>query len=191
MIVFVMDKNVEKYTEAKLHLFNEAMEDTCSNYLGLYTLLNLPENCYQELESEYSGNYPYTEENVAVFMRICSYLESQSIRSNLILFSDDMEMKAPDNFTFIGYDICADSEWYSPLGDGFLEEYDDSVFFNEMSLDEFKTFKSDLNKSGLFSNHDKAVAFAEYCNCINNKYPGVVETEDDWRPFIVYLFEKS
>ncbi|MBR0137651.1 MAG: hypothetical protein IJM15_04510 [Erysipelotrichaceae bacterium] len=187
---FFKKTNSKKCIKAKLHLFNETMTDTYHNYLGLNTLLNLPEKC-SELESDYSDNFPYTEGNADRLMRICSYLESQSIGSKLILFSDDIMVNVPDNFVFIGYDICADSEWYSPLGDGFLEEYDDSIFFSEMSLDEFKAFQSDLNESGLFSSCDKAIAFAEYCNCINKKYPGVVETEDNWRPFIVYLFERS
>ena len=190
MVLLSIGKRVKKCKEAKLHLFNEAMKDTCPNYLGLYTLLDLPERC-SELELEYSDNFPYTEGNADRLMRICRCLESQSISSKLILFSDNMAVNAPDSFAFIGYDICADSEWYSPVGDGFLKEYDNSVFFSEMGLDEFIAFQNDINESGLFSSHDKAVAFAEYCNCINNKYPGVVETEDNWRPFIVYLFEGS
>ena len=191
MVLLFIGKRAKKCKEAKLHLFNETMTDIYPNYLGLYTMLNIPEDCYSDFELQSSGNFPYTEENADKLMRICCYLESQSIRSDIILFSDNIDVKAPESFTFIGYDICSDSEWYSPLGDGFLDEYSNSLFFSKMSLDEFEAFQGDLNKCGLFSSPDKAAAFAKYCNCINKEYPGVVETEDNWRPFIVYLFNKS
>lgn len=118
MVLLSIGKRAKKCKEAKLHLFNETMTDIYPNYLGLYTMLNIPENCYSDLELECSGNFPYTEENADKLMRICCYLESQSIRSDIILFSDNIDVKAPESFTFIGYNICADSEWYSPLGDG-------------------------------------------------------------------------
>ncbi len=118
-------------------------------------------------------------------------LNAQKWDGEMVLFTDCCSVIIPSDFILLGYDICADSKYYSPIGDGFLQIYDkDNTFFVEMCIAKFKYYKNNINSAGLFSTYSIALEFSNYCNVINKKYEHAVETENHWRPFAIYKLKE-
>ncbi len=138
--------------------------------------------------SSIEGNFmEYSEENKQRLLLMYEILKTEQWQGEIIIFTDNFDVEIPSNCKFLGYDICADSKYYSPIGDGFLETYDtDSVFFSEMHISDFECYKKNINMRGLFSTISKALEFSNYCNMMNEKYNHAVETEKNWRPFALY-----
>jgi len=61
----------------------------------------------------------YNETNMKKIVRLYHNLKTEEWEGNLTIFTDDEKLEIP-NTILLGYDICAESMYYSPLGDGFL-----------------------------------------------------------------------
>lgn len=186
----------------EIGLYNEPTNTKLSNYKGLYRqcdLMNFYEcdNVYlKEIIDKYFSllkdkNYlDCTENTYTISLQLYRTIKTFGWNGDLIIFTDKISENIPNNFDFIGYDICADSKYYSPLGDNFLDRYIlDSKFFSSMNNDSFKKYKKNINSSGLFDDYSIALDFAQYCNIINKKYEHVIESEDNWRPFAIYMLK--
>ena len=129
----------------------------------------------------------YTERNETQLISLYGMLRNKNWDGELLLFTDKTKAIIPYGYEFIGYDVCADSMYYSPIGDGFLEDYHiEGKFFSDMNYDEYEDYKNNLNNKGLFQSYDLAIKFSKYCTNINEKHKYVIETENHWRPFVVY-----
>ena len=139
------------------------------------------------------GNYlKYTEDNKRQLFSLYKMLKTEKWNGEIILFTDNVETEIPTNCELLGYDICAGSKYYSPLGDGILQMYNmNKAFFAEISTVEFKKYKDNINGNGLFSTYSVAFEFSKYCNIINERYEHAVESEKNWRPFAVYTFVRQ
>lgn len=177
------------------------INDRVLNYKGLYRDNNLIFNYSNKnfimanelnwyLSNSREGMFvEYKEINIPKLTSIYIELKNNKWQGDLILFTDKNNSIFPNKFEILGYDICADSRYYSPLGDGFLEEYNQEYsFYKEISKDDFLNYKRSINNNYLFSTVEVAFNFSEYCNYINKKYPHAVESENGWRPFSIYRY---
>lgn len=186
----------------KIGLYSDPTNSNLSNYKGLYRHCNLVD--FYECDNVYLAktidkyfsllkdkNYlDYTKNTNTISLQLYKTIKSYGWNGDLIIFTDKIDENIPNNFDLIGYDICADSKYYSPLGDNFLDKYIfDSKFFSAMDNDSFKKYKKNINSSGLFNDYSIALDFAKYCNIINKKYEYVIESEDNWRPFAIYILK--
>ncbi len=129
----------------------------------------------------------YNETNKKMIVELYNSLKKENWDGDLVLFTDDGDIEMP-GFSFVGYDICADSMYYSPLGDGFLERYNKyPLFYSDMPRETYSIYKNDLNENQLFGSLDVAEAFSNYCNYINKKHRYCIEFEDNWRPVSVKI----
>ena len=178
-------------------LYGEPTNLELLKYKGLYRQNNLIDFYYNNVFESYiewyfsistEGNYiQYTKENEIRVIFLYKILKAENWYGDIILFTDNIDTAISTDYELIGYDVCADSKYYSPIGDGFLESYDtDNVFFFEMNKNDYQNYKNNINDYGLFSSYDTALIFSSYCNKINNKYKHAVETEKNWRPFAIY-----
>lgn len=133
----------------------------------------------------------YTAENRKKALELQKSLELHGWAGELIAFTDDVKVLSENGMTFLGYDICADSMHYSPIGGGIMDAYSDDVFFSEMSEDKYEHFKNGINEFVLFESIDVAREFADYCNFVNEKHRNCVESENNWRAFAVYKVESD
>lgn len=59
-----------------------------------------------------------------------------------------------------------------------------------MNLEDYRDYVNDLNEFGLFKSYVIADDFAKYCNRINNNHPHAIESEENWRPFMICSWMK-
>lgn len=180
-------------------LYQEPTNSELTKYRGLYrqnSIFELMESDAHNLIDWFfslsrEGDFiEYSEDNKERLSELYSILRTQKWKGEILLFTDCYQERIPSDFVLLGYDICADSKYYSPIGDGFLQSYDkDNSFFRDMSIAEFDLYKSNINDAGLFDTYSVAVNFAKYCNEINNKYEHSVESENNWRPFFIYKMQ--
>ena len=179
--------------------YNESMNSIMRSYRGLYRCNNLIDICESNslcvkkdiewyFRASIEGNYlEYTDNNMKRLLQLYQKLKGQKWEGDLVLFTDKVKALAPMNFKFLGYDICADSRYYSPIGDGFLTEYNEGMlFFSEMNIAQYRTYRNSLNDNYLFTSYAVALQFSRYCSYINEKYEHSVESENNWRPFAIY-----
>lgn len=186
----------------KIGLYGEPTNSIFSYYRGLYRqndLIDLYEydniSLIKEIDRYFSlsnegGYVEYTETNLSELLLFYRTFKAAGWLGDIILFTDNVYAGIPTDFELLGYDICADSMYYSPIGDGFLVSYSlDEKFFSEMSINDYKFYKENVNDKGLFQTYSAALNFAQYCNTINQKYEHVIESEDNWRPFAIYTLD--
>ena len=182
----------------KIQLLSFPVNTKASNYMGLYRGTNYIDFILsKQLESDSyismflnrideDGKLVMHSENYILSKKICSLLLKQGWDGDMILYSDNDE-PALKNVVFLGYDICGDSEYYSPLGDAMLREFNPQFPFDRnLGSELFVHYKEKINSNGLFSNKEVATSLANYCIKINREFPHAVESENNWRPFAIY-----
>lgn len=186
----------------RIGFFDKPINDDVPHYKGLYRQNDLLEffegHSYQLSKmmkwffghSQDGTHIEYSDTNLTKTLQILNLLRNEKWYGELMLFSDAGAVSVPSGFELVGYDICADSKYYSPLGDGFLLSYNQNEkFFEAMSFDKYLQYSCDINDFGMFSSQIIATDFAKYCNWINSRYPHIVESEDNWRPYAIYLLQ--
>lgn len=125
----------------RLGLYDKPINDEVSKYKGLYRQNDLVDFCEGQngiltnmmkwffSQSRDGMHIEYTEGNMNKVVQLLEMLRDEKWRGELLLFTDARDLKIPLGFELIGYDICADSKYYSPLGDGFLTSYIQSETF--------------------------------------------------------------
>lgn len=182
----------------KIQLLSCPMNTKASNYMGLYRgtdYIDLMLSKQLERDSYISmflnridedGKLVMNSENYILSKKVYSLLLKQGWDGDIILYSDNDEPACKDT-VFLGYDICGDSEYYSPLGDAMFYEFDPQFPFDRnMGNELFARYKGKINSNGLFSNKEVATSLANYCVKINREFPHAVESENNWRPFAIY-----
>ena len=163
-------------------------------YRGLYRgngLIRLPKS--RELEAFFrltrdGSSAAYTEENFALLEGLHGIVKARFPRTDLLLFSDtDPEPPAdPGCWTFLGFDVCADSRYYSPLG---ADLFDDIVTkAKEHGLISEQSSGFCLNEAGLFAVREDAKAFSSVCGALQRSGAYEIESETDWRPWAIWRY---
>ena len=177
-------------------LYFEPTNKTVKGYLGLYRgndIINYTKNTKELstlinwffINSRNGQDVVYNEKNKKMIVKLYQALKQKKWEGDLVCFTDTAPVEMPD-FTFLGYDICADSMYYSPIGDGFLTEYNKYPrFYTDMSFGRYSEYRNNVNANWLFSSYEMAIEFSNYCNYINQKDLYCIESEDHWRPFAI------
>ncbi len=173
------------------------LDTSCSDlqhYRGLYRSLSQIPDSLRDLEDEYykkageTLRLPFSSENLDYLQKLYAHLSAQGWQGDLILHCKRRNPHKPD-FALLGYDVCAPSLHYSPIGGGMLSRYDsaDSAY-TDLPHEAFLAYGADLNEYGLFRSYPMALAFAEYCEHINRKYPQCIESEGGWQPVSILRY---
>jgi len=175
----------DKLTEYKGLYRENGLIDFCEGYTN--NLIQMVKSFF--LAAQDGMHIEYSDKNLKKALKLWTMLCGQKWQGDLLLFSDSCDFSVPVGFSFLGYDICADSRYYSPLGDGFLSSYaQDELFFRGMSIRKYAEYVRDLNDACLFKTRIIADDFSNYCNWINHQYPHIVESEEGWRPYAIYVW---
>ena len=164
-------------------------------YRGLYrgnSLIHLSQS--RELEAFFrlagdGSSTAFTEESFALLKVLHGIVRARYPRTDLLLFSDaDLEPPVdPGPWTFLGFDVCADSRYYSPLGAGLFDVImtkakEDGPISEQLS-------SLCLNEAGLFSAQGDADTFSSFCHALLRSGVYEIESETRWRPWAIWQYE--
>ncbi|MBQ3112751.1 MAG: hypothetical protein IJC05_00055 [Phascolarctobacterium sp.] len=129
-----------------------------------------------------------TDDHLTFICMLLNKLKRYGYKPDLICYTDETSVSGViESFDFIGYDICADSMYYSPIGDMLLDEVlNRAVSSVYITQREAKSLK--LNKYGLFSSLEDARLFANISNYLQSSEIYEFESETEWRPVAIYMY---
>lgn len=130
----------------------------------------------------------YTEETFALLQGLYEIARVRYPQTDLLLFSDtDPEPPAdPGCWTFLGFDVCADSRYYSPLGAGLFDDIVTKAKENGLISEQSPGLC--LNEAGLFAVREDAKAFSSVCSALQRSGAYEIESEMDWRPWAIWRY---
>lgn len=130
----------------------------------------------------------FSSPNLELFRQI---LGSCTLAADLLVFSDEPGfVPEPAIFCLIGYDICADSAYYSPLGSGLRAEIlYQGLLHHRIAAQEAEQLT--VNDYGLFAAFDRAQRFSALCNALQAADEYAVESETGWRPYAIWLYQAA
>lgn len=183
----------------KIGFYSTPINVNLQGYLGLYResfavdymennnrLHKLINSFFEKTRDGQTVNY--SEENRKNIVELYLSLKRENWEGSLLCFSDNEQVEISD-FKLLGYDVCSDSMYYSPLGDGFLMQYNRyPEFYTDMSFEMYCMYKDNINHAWLFNSYETAMNFSQYCNHINKKKLHCIESGENWRPFAIYLY---
>lgn len=125
------------------------------------------------------SNIPYSEENVEAAIMVYRIFIEQGLNPDFIVISNSDFHDS--RFEFLGYDICAKSLYYSPIGSGGITG-EQPYLLNHMPLELRTEVLADLNGNGLLETKAVAERFAEFCT----KNTELIESESPWFPVLAF-----
>jgi hypothetical protein len=128
-------------------------------------------------------NIPFSEKNLELAIIVDQIFKVNNFKPEFTVISNTDF--SDSRFEFLGYDICANSLYYSPIGSGGITG-EDAYLLDHMDSDLTKDVLSDLNSNGLLSTLEIAKRFAEFCT-INAE---LIESETPWTPVSVSVYLK-
>ena len=164
-------------------------------YRGLYrgnSLIHLSQS--RELKAFFrlagdGSSTAFTEESFALLKVLHGIVRARYPQTDLLLFSD-ADLEPPVDlgpWTFLGFDVCADSRYYSPLGAGLFDiimtkAKEDGLISEQLS-------SLCLNEAGLFSAQGDADTFSSFCHALLRSGVYEIESETRWRPWAIWRYE--
>lgn len=127
-------------------------------------------------------NIPFSESNLELAKIVNQIIKVNNFKPDFTVISNT-DFSDP-NFELLGYDVCANSLSYSPIGSGGITGK--AYLLEQMDSDLTKEVLSDLNSNGLFSTLEIAKRFAEFCT-IN---ADLIESETPWIPVSVSVYRE-
>ena len=115
--------------------------------------------------NSYEGIYKlFSADALADTAALAHDLRVRGWHGDVLLWSDDGSVPPNLRAEFLGIDICGSAQYFSPLGDGFLQRYDTRYSFDAgLSVEAFQRYRDGLNENGLFAQEALARSFADYC----------------------------
>lgn len=128
-------------------------------------------------------NIPFCEKNLKLARAVNQIFNESNLKPDFTVISN-IDFSDP-RFELLGYDVCANSLYYSPIGSGGITG-EDAYLVSHMESELIKDVLSDLNINGLFSKFEIAKRFAEFCtiNAI------LIESEPTWFPVSVFVYRE-
>lgn len=174
------------------------------NYNGIYQL-----NCLAEyFESKKLGddirhfteNYVDEESQLIKFSSYALYDSKELAEkisrhyddTHIIIFADENESVDENLAEFIGYDVCADDYYTSPIGMGYLgetdeyDEYENEPFFDNLSNEVRYEYFKQLNDYGIFDDISPAREIAEYCSWLIDEEYDVFQGAKSFKTVKIY-----
>lgn len=183
-------------------LYSGPVNEECPGYRGIYRNNDLLD-FYQHADlkscidayfcdSQDGIHKSFSSETFASTLSLYHHLIAREWKGDLLLWSENKSLPAGVNAEFLGIDICGDGLYYSPLGDGFLLNYEAQyTFYRSLSYQQFQVYANHINENGLFSDDGIANQFAAYCNQISQEDNHAIETEAHWHPVFIFLLQTS
>ena len=132
----------------------------------------------------------FSTETFASTFSLYQNLIAREWKGDLLLWGENKNLPLGVNAEFLGIDICGDGLYYSPLGDGFLQNYESQyTFYRSLSYSQFHVYANNINENGLFSDDRIAKQFAAYCNQISQEDDHAIETEANWHPIFIFSLQ--
>ena len=164
-------------------------------YRGLYrgnSLIHLSQSRERETFFCLAGDgssAAFTEESFALLKGLYGIVRARYPQTDLLLFSDaDLEPPVdPGLWTFLGFDVCADSRYYSPLGAGLFDVVMTMAKENGLVSEPLPGLC--LNEAGLFSAQGDADTFSSLCHALQRFGVYEIESETRWRPWAIWRYE--
>lgn len=130
--------------------------------------------------SEDEGEIPCCTSNLNLLLEIQQQLWNVGFDTDIIVAGDEPDTSWCNEigFEFLGYDICGDSFYHSPVFRAVFE-VPDSDFFEETR----KNYGKYLNANGLFQNIEDAGLFLEY---VKSDKSDTFESEENIRPVKIF-----
>lgn len=112
----------------------------------------------------------------------------------IIVFADDDEQPNERALDFIGYDVCADDYYTSPIGMGYLTlplenaeyYYDDLPFFTELHPSIRRDYANQLNDYRLLDSKETADEITEYCNWLVQEYDDIFSGAQEFKTVKIF-----
>ncbi|MCM1285098.1 MAG: hypothetical protein NC213_04760 [Acetobacter sp.] len=133
---------------------------------------------------------------------LCQQFKKIGVDTGILIYCDVDEIPHESTDDFLGYDVCAEDYYTSPLGMEYLEftsediEFmvdeevsDDFPFFENISNEVRHEYEQQLNKHKLFDNLETAEEIAEYCNYLTAQYDNIFEGLKNFK--IVKIYAKK
>lgn len=119
------------------------------------------------------SNIPYNEVNLEAAITVYRIFKEQGLNPDLVVISNtDFDDR---RFELLGYDICAGSLYYSPIGSGGITG-ERPYLLDHMSPELRTEALDDLNSNGLLETKAIAERFAEFCT----ENSELIESESPW-----------
>ena len=130
----------------------------------------------------------YTEETFALLKGLYEIVGPRYPQTDLLLFSDAAPEPPVDSgpWTFLGFDVCADSRYFSPLGAGLFGAVMTKA--KEHGLISEPPPGLRLNEAGLFADREDAETFSSVCSALQRSGAYEIESEMDWRPWAIWRY---
>ncbi|MFR5876094.1 MAG: hypothetical protein ACLUFN_06355 [Eubacterium sp.] len=175
------------------------------NYNGIYQLSCLAEYIDNKKIGNdvktFMNNYVDEESQLIIFTAYSLYdakelsekISKKFENTQIIIFSDENESIDENLAEFIGYDVCADDYYTSPIGMGYLGEIDefnkfeDEPFFDNLSNEVRFEYFEQLNDYGIFNDLIPAGEIAEYCNWLIDEEYDVFQGAKKFKIVKIYL----
>ena len=171
-------------------LYEWPLNKSAASYKGLYrgnSLIHLPRSRTWEAffrVAQDGSSASYTEENLLLLKKMYTIAKTWYPQTDLLLFSDsavDLQ-SVPGAWERIGFDVCGDSHYYSPIGAGLR----DTILSN--GAEAASTPDLHLNETGLFASVEEARIFSLLCNGLQRSGANEIESETNWRPWCVWRY---
>lgn len=181
-------------------LFSGAVNEACHSYRGIYRNNDLLDHYQSDSMKEYIDTYfcdsrdgihkAYSIDTLSSTVVLYENLIARGWKGEIILWSENKNLPLTRNAKFLGIDICGEGLYYSPLGDGFLQKYDEQyTFYRYLSFQQYQTYANAINEYGLFSDEIIAKQFAAYCNQVSKEDSHAIETEVNWHPIYIFCYK--
>lgn len=172
------------------------------SYHGVYQLNSLAEYLDdKKIGSDVEGfiNRYVDEDSQTIKYSPYALYDAQSIaekigkrfeKQRVIVYCDSDEIIDDATMQFIGYDVCSDDNYTSPIGlqyfDTGIEQFYDEPFFDNLTPEVRDEYYCQLNSYGLFDSLDTAKEIAEYCNWLVEEYYDMFQGAENFKIVCVY-----
>ena len=174
-------------------LYEWTMETGVPAYRGLYrgnSVIRLPQSRATEAffrVARDGSSAAYTEENFLLLKEVYAAAKPRYPRTDLLLFSDAADFPEPGSeWEKLGFDICADSRYHSPLGGGLRDALLSAAAAAGLLSASAPELR--LNGAGLFSSREDALTFTGLCVELQRSGAYEIESETNWRPWCVWRY---
>jgi hypothetical protein len=125
------------------------------------------------------SNIPYSEKNLEAAITVYRIFIEQGLNPDFIVISNS-GFQDP-RFEFLGYDVCAKSLYYSPIGSGGITG-ERAYLLKHLDQEMKEELLNDLNEHKLLTTEAIALRFAKFCTDNSE----LIESETPWFPVKVF-----
>lgn len=183
--LIICTSNKEYYGIGQLDCFAEYLEDKAVGS-DIQKFIEL----YADSDTQQIEITPFSIYDAKI---LCEKISKKCEPCRVIFYCDIEEELDSYQYDFIGYDVCADDYYTSPLGMNYLnytddfEIFEDLPFFENISNEVRFDYARQINEFGLFDSTEPAGEIAEYCNWLCKNFDDMFYGAKDFKLIKIYL----